>query len=173
MGYDQTVAPSLSPLIRPMQLIPTTLAHLDDLESIEQSTQFSPWPRAEFERSLNSNQRMAWTALAAERVIGFAVYNIIGSEAELLTISIAPDCQGRGLGRQLLQQTLAHLECDSVFLEVRESNTSARGLYESLGFNEIGHRARYYPAANGREDAVIYALDLKLQALIEPFFADL
>jgi ribosomal-protein-alanine N-acetyltransferase len=42
-----------------------------------------------------------------------------------------------------------------VFLEVRPSNTPALALYHSEGFNEIGRRPRYYPAAQGREDAVM------------------
>jgi ribosomal-protein-alanine N-acetyltransferase len=48
-----------------------------------------------------------------------------------------------------------------VFLEVRPSNTRAIALYERSGFNEIGRRPRYYPAANnGREDAIVMAMEL-------------
>lgn len=47
-----------------------------------------------------------------------------------------------------------------VFLEVRPSNTPALALYHSEGFNEIGRRPRYYPAAQGREDAVVMAIEL-------------
>jgi ribosomal-protein-alanine N-acetyltransferase len=31
-----------------------------------------------------------------------------------------------------------------VYLEVRESNTAARRLYEGLGFEAVGRRADYY-----------------------------
>jgi ribosomal-protein-alanine N-acetyltransferase len=45
-----------------------------------------------------------------------------------------------------------------MFLEVRPSNPKAIKLYRSLGFNEIGMRPGYYPAANGkREDAIVMA----------------
>jgi ribosomal-protein-alanine N-acetyltransferase len=47
-----------------------------------------------------------------------------------------------------------------VFLEVRPSNTAAIALYDAEGFNEIGRRPRYYPARNGREDALVMALEL-------------
>jgi len=47
-----------------------------------------------------------------------------------------------------------------VFLEVRPSNTSAVALYHSEGFNEIGRRPRYYPARDGREDALVMAIEL-------------
>jgi ribosomal-protein-alanine N-acetyltransferase len=47
-----------------------------------------------------------------------------------------------------------------VFLEVRPSNPLAKALYESVGFVEIGRRPRYYPARDGREDAVVMVLEL-------------
>ena len=48
-----------------------------------------------------------------------------------------------------------------VFLEVRPSNPRAIALYERSGFNEIGRRPRYYPAADhGREDAIVMAMEL-------------
>ena len=49
---------------------------------------------------------------------------------------------------------------DRVFLEVRPSNVAAIRLYDAEGFNEIGRRPRYYPARNGREDALVMALEL-------------
>ena len=49
---------------------------------------------------------------------------------------------------------------DRVFLEVRPSNPGAQALYASEGFIEIGRRPRYYPAADGREDAIVMAFEL-------------
>jgi [ribosomal protein S18]-alanine N-acetyltransferase len=43
---------------------------------------------------------------------------------------------------------------ESVVLEVRESNHSARKFYEKWGFEETGHRKRYY--SHPVEDAVLY-----------------
>jgi ribosomal-protein-alanine N-acetyltransferase len=48
----------------------------------------------------------------------------------------------------------------TLWLEVRASNTAAIALYESLGFNEATIRRNYYPAKEGREDAIIMALPL-------------
>jgi ribosomal protein S18 acetylase RimI-like enzyme len=47
-----------------------------------------------------------------------------------------------------------------MFLEVRVSNERARRFYERNGFAEIGRRRGYYPAAAGREDAIVMARDL-------------
>ena len=49
---------------------------------------------------------------------------------------------------------------ERVFLEVRPSNTGAIALYHDEGFNEIGRRPRYYPAKDGREDAIVMAMEL-------------
>lgn len=68
--------------------------------------------------------------------------------------------QGQGLGRHILSYMLDRAKClgaDVVFLEVRESNRRAYNLYCSAGFNEVGRRVRYYPAHEGREDALIMA----------------
>ena len=47
-----------------------------------------------------------------------------------------------------------------MFLEVRPSNPGAIALYHDEGFNEIGRRPRYYPATQGREDAIVMAIEL-------------
>ena len=47
-----------------------------------------------------------------------------------------------------------------LLLEVRQSNERARALYRRRGFAEIGIRRGYYPATQGREDAVVMALTL-------------
>ena len=94
---------------------------------------------------------------------GHSVLSEVAGEAELLNISVDSKYQGMGLGRELLRYMLrkaAELNAQRVFLEVRESNSVAQSLYSSEGFNEVGLRAAYYPAAKGREDAVIMALEL-------------
>ena len=60
----------------------------------------------------------------------------------------ALQAQGRRLGLGML------------WLEVRHSNRRARALYLRRGFAEVGLRRAYYPAAGGREDAVVMRLDL-------------
>jgi len=86
-------------------------------------------------------------------------------EANLLLMAIDPKYQGKGLGFQLLDQSVELLGdgCVMVFLEVRQSNATAIGLYEKAGFHQMGVRKNYYPAdralfANGKEDAVLMAL---------------
>lgn len=79
-------------------------------------------------------------------------------EANLLLMAIDPQMQGKGLGYQLLETSIERLENQPVqiFLEVRESNKAAIGLYEKTGFHQIDVRRNYYPTQEGgRENAVI------------------
>ncbi|MDV3515676.1 ribosomal protein S18-alanine N-acetyltransferase [Stenotrophomonas sp. C1657] len=121
-----------------------------------------PWTRGIFLDCL----RAGYPGLAMERdglLIGYGVLSLAADEAHVLNICIDPLVQSRGLGRQLLR-ALVRLAADRgaqrVFLEVRPSNTPALALYHSEGFNEIGRRPRYYPAAQGREDALVMAIEL-------------
>jgi len=121
-----------------------------------------PWTRGIFIDCL----RAGYPGLAMEQdglLVGYALLSIAADEAHLLNICVDPLSQTRGLGRQLLRAMVAlarDRRAQRIFLEVRPSNTPALGLYESEGFNEIGRRPRYYPAADGREDALVMAMEL-------------
>jgi ribosomal-protein-alanine N-acetyltransferase len=52
------------------------------------------------------------------------------------------------------------VKAETCFLEVRQSNFAAIRLYMNVGFNEIGLRKNYYPAAGGRENAIVMAKTL-------------
>lgn len=94
---------------------------------------------------------------------GHAVVSLVLDEAELLMITIAPEYQGKGLGKKLLEYTMQQLRergATCMFLEVRESNQPAIALYEAIGFCETGRRSGYYPINKGREDALIYSIEL-------------
>ena len=105
-------------------------------------------------------------------VVGHGVLSVAVGEAHVLNVCVAPACQGQGFGRALLDHLLGRalaLRAEVVFLEVRPSNGVAIALYESVGFNEIGRRRNYYPAAIGHEDALVMALDLRV---LDPGFGN-
>ncbi|GLS25217.1 ribosomal protein S18-alanine N-acetyltransferase [Marinibactrum halimedae] len=144
----------------PIKILSMTAQHLPSVTEIESQTQLSPWSRKEFERSL-SGVRKSWVALRDNIVVGYAVFSVIASEAELLTISVHPEYQGQGIASDFLASLMLppFLEpsVERVFLEVRASNLVAQSLYEKLGFHQIGVRENYYPAKSHREDAFIFA----------------
>ncbi|MBO5755023.1 MAG: ribosomal protein S18-alanine N-acetyltransferase [Clostridia bacterium] len=94
-------------------------------------------------------------ALLAEEegeTLGYLLASVIAGEGEVVRVATLPKARKRGAARALLSHLLPL--CDTCFLEVRESNTPARSLYESMGFRETGKRRGYYKSP--AEDAVLY-----------------
>ena len=93
--------------------------------------------------------------------MGYCVSTSVLDEVSLLNICIHTKHQGRGLGSELLRYLIrqeAGAGAKTMWLEVRAGNERARVLYESLGFQLQGTRKAYYPAVEGREDALVYCL---------------
>lgn len=135
---------------------------LDAVMEIERRGYPFPWTRGIFRDCLQAG----YPGLVAEQgreMVGYGMVSIAADEAHVLNLCIDPSRQSRGHGRQLLR-VLIKLVRDRgarrVFLEVRPSNAGAVVLYQSEGFNEIGRRPRYYPAQQGREDALVMAMEL-------------
>lgn len=89
---------------------------------------------------------------------GFTLCRAAGPEVELLLIAVHPEHRGRGIGRLLLdtacEDAYRRGACE-LFLEVRENNTPARGLYRRAGFLDVGRRADYYAGSQGDRFAAI------------------
>lgn len=138
------------------------MADLNAVMAIEPDIYTYPWSRGNFSDSINAGYS-CWVYIENDHVIGYAVLMLAMDEAHLLNISIARSKQGRGFGRALLQHMMALARQHgalNIFLEVRPSNVAAIHLYEQIGFNEMAVRRGYYPASNGREDAILMGMAL-------------
>jgi ribosomal-protein-alanine N-acetyltransferase len=138
-----------------------TTADITAVCAIEQQVQYAPWTEKLFSDSLE--RHVCWVAQKDQQVVGFFVVQFIVDEAHLLNIAVDPTQQKQGIGRLLLdnvQQQAIIKKASTIFLELRATNQRALALYQMAGFNEIGLRKNYYPAAQGKEDAVIMALML-------------
>ena len=150
------------PLAAPTALRPMREEDLDAVHAVEVRSYEFPWSVGIFRDCLRADYP-AWVLLQDGRIVGYFLMSIAAGEAHVLNVCVDPGVQGRGLGRHLLR-ALLHIargrHAERVFLEVRPSNGGAIALYYSEGFNEIGRRPRYYPARDGREDALVMALEL-------------
>jgi [ribosomal protein S18]-alanine N-acetyltransferase len=128
--------------------------------AIERAVFSDPWSANDFAECVSSGVPF----LVAERrgvVAGYVVAHSAADEGEILNLGVAAAHRRHGIGRELVERALAELAArgvQTVYLEVRSSNTAARRLYESLGFAEVGHRTRYY--RRPVEDAVVLSAKL-------------
>lgn len=116
------------------------------------------WSREAVESSLNRTDILFDLEFSEGKAIGYFLAAAAFGEGELYRIAVLPPFRGQGSGERLMKGFLQSLPKDTkkVFLEVRESNSSAIGLYEKFGFRKIGERKNYY----GNENGLIYILEV-------------
>ncbi len=113
------------------------------------------WSAEQFWSELAGVPASRWYAVAAEaadgedggEIVGYAGLATGADQAEVQTMAVRPDRQGRGLGRLLLEAVLAEAGrrgAAEIFLEVRRDNEPARALYARSGFTQVAVRVRYY-----------------------------
>ena len=138
---------------------PMVEADLAEVLALEQRVYPHPWTHGNFVDSLKSGYP-AWVLRDVDgTLLGYFLLMLVVDEAHLLNVAVEGAIQGQGLGRFLLNQSCAcarRLGMESMLLEVRPSNVRALDIYQRYGFEQIGRRKGYYPAANSqREDAIV------------------
>jgi ribosomal-protein-alanine N-acetyltransferase len=148
----------MSAVLRPEPRIrPLAERDLDAVVAIEREIYEFPWSLGNFRDSLAAGYS-CWVLRAPDGPIGYAVMMIGAGEAHLLNLSVAAGWQRRGYGKQLLEHLMdvaRSYGARALLLEVRPSNDGARRLYAAYGFEQVGVRRGYYPARDGREDALL------------------
>ncbi|HZU41053.1 MAG TPA: ribosomal protein S18-alanine N-acetyltransferase [Terriglobales bacterium] len=120
------------------------------------------WSQAQYDAILNAPHATERLILVCENessLAGFVVAHTATEEWELENIVVSESNRRRGLGRKLVTALLdaaRDQRARAIFLEVRESNASARALYLSCRFKETGRRPNYYDCPT--EDAILYTL---------------
>ena len=119
------------------------------------------WSEEDFYSSLKDPARIFFTAYEGKTFLGFCGLQQSFEQGDILTIGVDPARRRQGIAGALLTAMIEEFRRQggaSLFLEVRASNTAARGLYEKFGFRQIGIRKNYYqqPA----EDGLVYLLEV-------------
>jgi ribosomal-protein-alanine N-acetyltransferase len=99
----------------------------------------------------------------SDELYGFAILHQIFEDATLMDICVAPNQQGKGYGKALLDRVIAQArvkDAEVLMLEVRESGLGAQALYVKAGFEQSGVRKGYYKTDAGPEDAILMTLIL-------------
>ncbi len=143
-----------------------TLGNLEELVNLEQACFSMPWSRKSFEAELGGNQfshvLMVLDSGQEQKIhaIAYLCMWIIFEEIRFLNVAVHPDFRRQGLAKELIGHALdlgKEASCCRGMLEVRETNHSARNLYESFQFQAHAIRKSYY--TNPTEDAILMTLE--------------
>lgn len=152
-----TVADQSTDEVRPA--VPEDAAELARLDELSRDGDVAIDRYAAFCARTGNNRALVFAHRGQAR--GFLAYSWVLDEATLFHLAVEPTNQRRGIGRKLLDAALRDMRARGLcrcLLEVRESNVAARQLYRSAGFELDGSRPDYYPAGQGREDALLLSL---------------
>jgi ribosomal-protein-alanine N-acetyltransferase len=143
-------------------LEPMTESRLGEVVAIERRAYAHPWTRGNFADSLRSGYQ-AQLLCAGDVIMGYFVAMQGVDEVHLLNITVDPEFQGQGWGRVMLDALALWARTQRaqwLWLEVRISNLRAQQVYLRYGYRRVGERKNYYPATNGREDAIVMSYKL-------------
>lgn len=147
---------------KPLDIRPMRDSDLAFVLEIEREAYAFPWSEGIFRDCLRAGY-CCWVVEQRGLVCAYGIMQVGAGESHILNLCVRASGRGRGLGRTLLGHLLdvaREHRADTALLEVRPTNRTALGLYEAMGFNEVGVRRGYYPGRDGREDALILAICL-------------
>ena len=132
------------------------ISDLDEICEIENLSFSTPWSKDDLKSTLEHDSAAIYCARSEGKICGYMILYGTLFDCDIAKIAVCPDKRRQGIGRALMEycfDVCAGNDLDTVFLEVRESNTAAISLYTSLGFEQINTRKDYYKAPE--EDAVM------------------
>lgn len=155
-------------MIAPIRETPAfirSMVHEDipQVSDVERRSYEFPWSHGVFRDCLLAGYHCI-VIEREERVVGYSILSIAAGEAHILNLCVDPAFRRLGYGERLLNSIVEFARSEGVremFLEVRPSNEKAIGLYRKNGFRQIAYRPAYYQASEGREDAAVFARNLK------------
>jgi [ribosomal protein S18]-alanine N-acetyltransferase len=146
------------------EIVPMTLDDIPAVMEIERSSHVQPWNETSFVEELQRSPSRAYvacleTVASRRQLLGYVCFWLVADEVQIFNLTVAIANRRGGIGRALLRQALMvghQHQARVAVLEVRRSNTAARQLYASLGFQPVGERKDYYGGV--REPAVLMEL---------------
>jgi len=130
-----------------MQIRPMTRNDCEQVAAIEAASFSMPWSLRAFTDTVGKENFRYFVAEDAGEILGYCGFLFVLDEAEIPNVCVKASARQHGVGKQMMKVLLEeakNLGISMLFLEVRESNTAARTLYRSLGFEEDGIRKNFY-----------------------------
>lgn len=118
------------------------------------------WSFESIKNTLDNERNVCFIACFNDKIVGYAIASVIYDECELNRIAVLPEFRKLKIGEKLIEnliQKCKSCDCRIIYLEVRESNDAAIGLYIKSGFIKCGMRKEYY--RHPVENAVLMSLE--------------
>lgn len=135
-----------------MEIIELTEKYVKDVANIERECFSRPWNEASIEAELENDFSRFLIAVENGRAVGYVGLYVLTGEADIVRVAVLPEHRNKGIAKAVLTKSLEYASGE-VFLDVRESNSTAISLYKSLGFEDTGVRKDYY--SDPTENAVL------------------
>lgn len=116
------------------------------------------WSEEQFKAEIYDSSKFYVVCKVDGIVVGFGGYAQVLDEGNILNIAVVENYRKQGIATEILNimiQNGIKNGINAFALEVRESNLSARLLYEKTGFKFVGVRKNFY---SDKENACIYWL---------------
>lgn len=129
---------------------------LEQVMPIEKANFSLPWDELGFFTYMVREDAVFLVAEEEDKILGYCGILISFEDAEVTNVCVSEEARGRGIGKLLMEELIRRAVSkgvEFVHLEVRESNTVARTMYESMGFHVDWIRKGYYDLP--KEDAVL------------------
>ena len=140
-----------------------TMEDIEEVASIEKELFSMPWSKDGFKDALKRQENVLLVAEEEHKVVGYICMYCVCGEGEITNVGVRPNCQGKGIGKEIVRQALERGvkgQLQNIVLEVRVSNAPARSLYRNVGFKELGIRKNFYQMPT--EDA--YIMEWKIES---------
>ena len=137
------------------------LGDVSAIAELEKLCFSDPWSEKSIASEVD-NRLSYWLVAEVDGVVvGYVGSQTVLDASDMMNLAVSPDYRRKGIGQALVNALVDHLQQNKVIallLEVRVSNAPAIALYESMGFEQVGRRPKYYH--NPREDALILRKEL-------------
>ena len=143
-----------------IRFVEMNATHVSQVAALEKLCFADPWSENSIRSEVDNILALWMVALEDDRVVGYVGSQTVCGETDMMNIAVHPDYRRRGIAQSLIEVLIRELKNRGsicLTLEVRCSNDSAIGLYEKMGFRQVGLRKNYY--RNPREDALILRKD--------------
>lgn len=156
--HPDSLLPQKPTSIGNIRIEPMRENDLGQVMSIELESFPDPWAPIAYAMEIRHNPRGFYSVArnAEGSIIGYIGWWVTEQKvATIMHIAVAKQHRGGGVGRSLLEFACNHAiecSCETMQLQVRSKNTSARSFYRNYGFAEIGTNRDYYTSPE--DDAV-------------------